>query len=169
MTCSRESSRRSSADRLRAGLVPMGAAVLRDGAPDFVARLSGANAARNRMRERVGIEAHAGDGGIMGIAIAAGRGWKLWRRRHPRRPLEDVLQRAPLLNVDCEVGSRKFQRESRRFLKPLANAVERVGVGQLLGTHHSRHADEDAGQPQRNRAHLISTISPSIWPVEDGR
>ena len=169
MTSSRESSRRSSANRLRTGLVPVGAAVLSDGAPDFVAGLPAADGPRDRMCQRVGIEAHAGVGGIVGIAIASGRGWKLWRRRHPRRPLEDVLHRAPLLDVDRKVGSRKFQRESRRFLQPLANAFERVRVGQLLGTHHSRRADEDAGQPERNRAHLISTISPSIWPVEDGR
>ena len=169
MTCSRESAKRFGADRVGAGFVSMRDAVVRNRTLDFAAGLVRADGPRNCVGSVQPVETHAGHDGIVGIPIAAGWRRKLGRRRNPRRPLEDVLQRAPLLNVDREVGSRKFQREPRRFLQPLANAVERVGVGQLLGTHHSRRADEDAGQPERNRAHLISTISPSIWPVEDGR
>src|SRR5215471_13818997 len=111
MTCSRESSRRSSANRLRAGLVPVGAAVLSDRAPDFVAGLPAADGARDRMRQRVGIDAHADGGGIVGVAVTAGRGRKLGRRRYPRRPLKDVLKWAPLFDVDREIRSGQFQRE----------------------------------------------------------
>jgi hypothetical protein len=38
-----------------------------------------------------------------------------------------------------------------------------------LSTRPSRGDGEHADQPERNRAHLILTIPPGIWPVEGSR
>jgi hypothetical protein len=38
-----------------------------------------------------------------------------------------------------------------------------------LSTRQPSGDGHHADQPERNRAHLILTISPGIWPVEDRR
>ena len=170
MTCSRESAKRFGADRFGAALVSMRDAVVRNRTLYFAARLMGADGPRDCVCSGKPIEAHADDRGIMGVPIAAGRGGKLGRWRHPRRPLEDVLQRAPLLDIDGEVCLRQIQQKAGgRFLQGVTNACERVGGRRLLGVRHSGERNQHARQLERNRTHLISTIPVPVWPVEDSR
>jgi hypothetical protein len=169
MTCSRESAKRFGADRVGSRFVSMRDAVVRNRALDFAAGLVRTDGSRNCVGSVQPVEAHAGHGGIVGIPIAAGWRRKLGRRRNPGRPLEDVLQRTPLLDVDREVCSRQIQQEARWLQEPLANAVQRGRVGKRLSTRQSRGDGDHADQPERNRAHLILTIPPGIWPVEERR
>jgi len=169
MTCSRESAKRFGAYRVGSRFVSMRDAVVRNRPLDLTACLVRADGSRDRLRSGPPVEAYANDRTVAAAAIAAGWGRKLRRRRNPGRPVEDVLQRTSLLDVDREVCSRQVQHECRRLQQLLADAVERGRVGQRLCTHQSRGADEHAEQPERNGAHLISTISPGIWPVEDWR
>ena len=169
MTCSRESAKRFGADRVGTRFVSMRNAVVRDRTLDLAAGLVRADGSGDCVGSVQPVEADAGHGAVVGIPIAAGWRRKLGRRRNPRRPLEDVLQRASLLDVDREICSRQIQQEARWLQQPLANAVERGRIRQRLSTRHSRGDGDHADQPERNRAHLILTIPPGVWPVEDSR
>ena len=169
MTCSRESAERFGADRVGTRFVSMRDAVVRDRTLDLAAGLVRADGSRDCVGSIQPVEADAGHGAIVGIPIAAGWRRKLGRRRNPRRTVEDVLQRASLLDVDREVCSRQHQQEARWLQQPLANAVERGRIGQRLSTRQSRGDGDHADQPEGNHAHLILTIPPGIWPVEDSR
>ena len=169
MTCSRESAKRFGADRVGTRFVSMRNAVVRDRTLDLAAGLVREERSRNCVGSVQPVEAHAGYGAVVGIPIAAGWRRKLGRRRNPRRPLEDVLQRASLLDVDREIRPRQIQQEARWLQQPLANAVERGRIGQRLSTRQSRGEGDHADQRERNRAHLLLTITPGIWPVEDRR
>lgn len=160
--------RRPAANRVGFRFLPMSVAILRDGALDLATGLACADGARDRMRHRIWIEAYAGNCGIVAVSAAAGGRWKLRRGRNPRRPLEDVLERAPLLNMNVKVCPRHLKREAgRRPSQPLANALEGVVVSRLLGTRCGPE-DSHAHQRQGHDTHAISTIPPSVWPVEDG-
>ena len=167
MTCSRESAKRFGADRLGAGFVSMRDAVVRNRTLNFAARLVRADGPRDPAGSGTPVEADTGDGGVVGVPIAAGRGRKLGRRRNPRRTVEDVLQRASLLDVDREIGSRQLQREAGWPRQLLPDAVERSRI--RLSVRQSRGAEDHAQQPERNGAHQIWTIPPVTWPVEDRR
>ena len=168
MTCSRESAERFGADRVGTRFVPMRDAIIRNRALDFSARLMRADGSRNRVRDRYRIEAHAGDRAIVPVTVAAGRRRKFGRDRYPGRPFEDVLQRRfLLLDEHGEVRFGQIEREARRrFEQPFPDPLERVGVIRQLGMRHACTAGQHTRQRKRN-THLISTIAPRRWPVED--
>src|SRR5436190_21979866 len=102
MTSWRDSSGRPAADARGAGLVTMRDAVLDDRVDDFGVRTPLPDGVRDRMRDDAWIDAATDDHAGMRIPVGF-RCIEIARRRHPRRQLEEVGERADGVDVDAEV------------------------------------------------------------------
>ena len=87
-------------------------------------------------------------------------------RRCPGRQVENVLQRAPLLDVDGEIRRPLDEGQpGRRPGEGGANALDRIGVGLLRAGRRDRTGDQQTHQSRGTQAHGVRTLPARVQLV----